>query len=385
MHRSLAGAATALLVLLLAACAPMGPASLVATGSATPATAGAAGPAATTSAPALPAATARAGATLAVATAPAPEAANLGLLDLKSATYPSEVVPEGQAKLTNGSYEAPAAAGSAISITVRLIDQWVAYGDLNGDGAADAAVILAESGGGSGTFFRLAAVLNAGGRPGEIVALTLGDRVKINSVAIRGGEISVALITHGPKDPACCPSLATTQKYRLVAGKLVETTPPTPAAPTATVAPTAATFSDPFAYCAAAGSIDAPDSRYVGPKVPSAVAAGLMQAMNLPASTPPPPIAENSFWRCMDGKVYACTVGANLPCSEKANTDRTPTQDMKDYCQANPKSDFIPAVVTGRATVYSWQCNNGAPEVKEQASQVDARGFLANIWYEIKP
>jgi hypothetical protein len=29
-----------------------------------------------------------------------------------------------------------------------------------------------------------------------------------------------------------------------------------------------ATFTDPFAYCAALGTIDAPDSRYTGPKVP---------------------------------------------------------------------------------------------------------------------
>jgi hypothetical protein len=35
-----------------------------------------------------------------------------------------------------------------------------------------------------------------------------------------------------------------------------------------------ATFTDPFAYCAAVGTVDAPDSRYTGPKVPEAVAQG---------------------------------------------------------------------------------------------------------------
>ncbi len=37
--------------------------------------------------------------------------------------------------------------------------------------------------------------------------------------------------------------------------------------PTASPALTQATYSDPFAYCAAVGTIDAPDARYTGPKI----------------------------------------------------------------------------------------------------------------------
>jgi hypothetical protein len=152
---------------------------------------------------------------------------------------------------------------------------------------------------------------------------------------------------------------------------------------TAATAPAAAgAFADPFAYCAAVVDIDGPDARYTGPKIPDAVANRLMMAMGL-TGTPPPPIAQGSFWRCMNGKVYACTVGANLPCQEKGNADKTPTQEMKDFCQANPTSDFIPMVVTGRATVYSWKCDKGTPVVDKQISEVDARGFLSNVWYEV--
>src|SRR5215510_4570357 len=42
--------------------------------------------------------------------------------------------------------------------------------------------------------------------------------------------------------------------------------------------PAATRFTDPFAYCAAVGTIDTPDSRYAGPKVPEAVARGLQRA-----------------------------------------------------------------------------------------------------------
>jgi hypothetical protein len=152
------------------------------------------------------------------------------------------------------------------------------------------------------------------------------------------------------------------------------------AAPTATPAPT--TYTDPFAYCAAVGTIDAPDTTYTGPQVPESVAQGLQTALNAP-DTPLSVLQGGSSWRCMDGEVYACFVGANLPCDAKANTDQTPTQEEIDFCQQNPTSDFIPAVVTGRETVFEWRCRDGAPEVVKQVFQPDAQGFLSEIWYKI--
>ncbi len=152
------------------------------------------------------------------------------------------------------------------------------------------------------------------------------------------------------------------------------------AGPTAT--PTPATYTDPFAYCAAVGTIDQPDARYAGPAFPESLALGLQVAMNTP-DMPLDMLESNSFWRCMDGKVYACTVGANLPCQEKADMSETPTQAMSDFCAQSPDSDYIPAAVTGRATVYEWRCTNGQPEVVKQVFQPDAQGFLADFWYQI--
>lgn len=143
-------------------------------------------------------------------------------------------------------------------------------------------------------------------------------------------------------------------------------------------------YTDPFAYCAAVDTMDAPDARYTGPERPEAVVNSLQQALDLPG-TPAPPVAENSFWRCMDGRVYACTVGANLPCLEKADTSRSPSEDMKAFCQEQPNAEVIPAVATGRSTVYEWRCKDGQAEVVRQVMAVDAQGFLADIWYELQP
>jgi len=144
------------------------------------------------------------------------------------------------------------------------------------------------------------------------------------------------------------------------------------------------TFDDPFAYCTAVGTIDTPDGRYIGPQVPESVAKALQTALNTP-DLPIEVLQGRSFWRCMDGSVYACFVGANLPCEVKADIDGTPTQEERDYCQQNPNSDFIPAVVTGRETVYEWRCAEGVPTIVKQIVQTDARGFQSDIWYKLVP
>ena len=144
------------------------------------------------------------------------------------------------------------------------------------------------------------------------------------------------------------------------------------------------TFSDPFAYCSAVGNMDQPDASYSGPKMPEAVAKGLQKASGASADAPLELFVSNSFWRCMNGKIYACFVGANLPCESKANTDKTPTAAMAEYCTANPTAENIPAVVTGHDTVYEWGCKDGKPEVIRQVLQVDERGFISDIWYAIE-
>jgi hypothetical protein len=167
-----------------------------------------------------------------------------------------------------------------------------------------------------------------------------------------------------------CTLLALTTLNLLVCGNLLGQVP---------------TSGDPFTYCAAVGTIDAPDARYTGPQVPHAIAEGLKKAFGAPTDAPLEAFSRGTSWRCMGGKVYACNVGANLPCSEKVDTHRVPSQGMINWCRENPNADAIPAVASSRATVYEWKCTNATPEIVRQVVQPDAQGFLSNIWYQINP
>ncbi len=159
--------------------------------------------------------------------------------------------------------------------------------------------------------------------------------------------------------------------------------------PTGAASPGAGTgpaqFTDPFAYCTAVGTIDAPDERYAGPEVSEEIVQGLKAALEMADDAPTEWVVAGTVWRCMGGQVWACFVGANLPCTAKADTSRTPTSAMEDFCQENPGSDVIPAAVTGRATVYQWGCTNGTAEIVKELFKPDPQGFLSDFWYEITP
>jgi len=146
-----------------------------------------------------------------------------------------------------------------------------------------------------------------------------------------------------------------------------------------------ATYSDPFSYCKAVVTIESPDSRYVGPQVPDVIAEGLKKAFGAPADAPPDVFLRGTYWRCMDGRVYACNVGANLPCTEKADTSKEPNEGMINFCKSNPDSEIIPAYAAGRSTVYEWSCKGTEPQTGKEVTKVDAEGYISNIWYEISP
>lgn len=150
--------------------------------------------------------------------------------------------------------------------------------------------------------------------------------------------------------------------------------------------PMLATFADPFAYCAAIGQIDAPDARYTGPKMDNALFKEYLVAAQLDINGDyPNTFKQMTVWRCMEGKVYACNFGANIPCDSKANTDQTPTQEMMDFCAQNQAADFIPMSVTGHNLIYSWHCVNGTPEILSQVDTVDAAGYQASFWVALQP
>jgi hypothetical protein len=99
----------------------------------------------------------------------------------------------------------------------------VAIGDLNGDGKADAVAVIGESGGGSGNFEGLVAVVNNNGTIKNSEMFPLGDRVKINSLVVKDQVIIVDMITQGPDDPMCCPSQHQVLRLKLAGSQLTPT------------------------------------------------------------------------------------------------------------------------------------------------------------------
>ena len=132
-------------------------------------------------------------------------AAALTLVQLLKAEYHSGWVPAGKAKFVDGAYYQPYEAGATGGIDFRLY-RTVAFGDLNGDGVADGAVILVVYPGGSGVFHELAVVVNEGGRPRHVASRGMGERVRVHRVAIEDGRVVVEMLAHGPEDALCCPS-----------------------------------------------------------------------------------------------------------------------------------------------------------------------------------
>jgi hypothetical protein len=165
---------------------------------------------------------------------------------------------------------------------------------------------------------------------------------------------------------------------------VVTTAPAASQAQAAATTPAPTGLADPFTYCATVGTIDKPDNRYTGQALPDnlikAMVAQQMVGEDLPQLREPGFVS----WRCMDKKVYACVVGANLPCEEKADTSTEPNAGMIDFCKSEPDSDIIPAAAAGRVTIYDWSCKKGVPVKGEQVTTVDAQGYPADYWEEVQ-
>lgn len=92
--------------------------------------------------------------------------------------------------LVDGRSEMEAAPGSASKITTAVFGE-PTVGDLNDDGRPDAALILFQNTGGTGTFIYATAAINRNDGYHGTNAVLLGDRIAIDRVSIRNGVIVV--------------------------------------------------------------------------------------------------------------------------------------------------------------------------------------------------
>jgi hypothetical protein len=105
---------------------------------------------------------------------------------------------------------------------VLLLDE-MAWGDLNGDGASEAAVVLSIWGGGTGAFRSLHVMGQLNGALRELATADLGDRTAIQAVRIRQKQVIVEVVDHEADEwyGACCPTHSTEYRFVLEGGRLV--------------------------------------------------------------------------------------------------------------------------------------------------------------------
>ncbi len=128
--------------------------------------------------------------------------------------------------------------------------------------------------------------------------------------------------------------------------------------------------------CAASGNDDT-IHRY-----DASLHAGALAAFRALFPGAPPPsvsrLAAQGRFRCMGGHVYACFIGANLPCQKIATGQANPGAEA--FCRDNPQADVVPMVATGHDTRYAYRCQTGRAVVTGTLFRLDARGFAQSIW-----
>lgn len=137
--------------------------------------------------------------------------------DAKDATFQFE---DGPITLKNGSATTNVTPNGEITQETTLTND-VAYGDINGDGKADSAVLLVQNSEGSGVFLYVAAYLSGLVQYKGSNAVFIGDRVTPKTVSIDKGVITVTYLDRKPTEPmAAEPTVLTTAHYVYRGGQL---------------------------------------------------------------------------------------------------------------------------------------------------------------------
>lgn len=170
--------------------------------------------------------------------------------------------------------------------------------------------------------------------------------------------------------------------------------PGAPGQPNRAAAPARpSTFADPAAYCAARPNSAAPDASYVGQPVPAwipqaiapapaPVGAAAKSAGGKPQAGGAGAQAEQAYnWRCMDGRVLACSSAVGQGDCDKPSNDTAATYELRSYCTGKRKGK-VPREVTGNVLPI-WECKNGNPAVTGYRSGLDHQGYDAARWFDV--
>ena len=138
-----------------------------------------------------------------------------------NATYTG--IEEGPIALSGGVHEGePFVPGGASRARLALVPGFWLSGDLDGDGAPEAIVLLDASSGGSGTEVYLAALSRDGSRVVERGTAHVGNRVQVRGAHVDGDRVALDVVQAGPTDAMCCPGEKATRAFGLEGEALVE-------------------------------------------------------------------------------------------------------------------------------------------------------------------
>jgi hypothetical protein len=143
---------------------------------------------------------------------------DLTLDQFKNYTFTSPALQQ-DVQLVDGKYESNS---GGVYESLHLVDQ-AGFGDLNGDGSADAAVLLAENTGGSGTFVYLVALVKQADGFSQSIPLLIDDRPLVDSVTIENNHIRFEGTLHGVADSMANPTMKVVEEFELTQSKLTLT------------------------------------------------------------------------------------------------------------------------------------------------------------------
>ena len=131
----------------------------------------------------------------------------------------SYLVEKEKVVLTDG--HAREGISGTTDIIITEVIQKPIFADLNGDNTKEAALILMQHTGGSGTFFYLAVARDS---DDLVESYFLGDRVRVEAMKIFKNQITVEYLDRAKYDPMSArPMKRTIKKFKLEGDQLVET------------------------------------------------------------------------------------------------------------------------------------------------------------------
>ena len=156
--------------------------------------------------------------TLPAATQAVPAVPPLTAEMIRNGTYKTPQLGQ-TVTLTNGKYDRATSNEDILHVALDPI----ALGDLNGDGAVDAAAVMSENSGGPGFLFSLLVVINQNGAPVQWTDRFLEDRAQVNGLTVQDGRIILDAVIHSVGDAMSSPNFRVLETFRLKDIKLILT------------------------------------------------------------------------------------------------------------------------------------------------------------------